>query len=101
MVSVEDFHSRYGLLAKPGILRVLVILHEHGSMPVHRLPRYGIGVGTAYRSAREAAQLGLVRLYHCGNSMCVELTEKGRRVAKHLLEAVKAAFNGLGEEFKP
>jgi hypothetical protein len=96
MGSVEDSRLRYKLLTRPGILRILVILHEHGPMPVHRLPRYGIGVGTAYRSAREAALLGLARLYQCGSSTCIELTEKGRKVAFHLLEAIRAAFNGLG-----
>ena len=89
-----EARNRYGLLTKPGILRVLVILYEHGSMPVYRLPRYGVGVGTAYRSAREAAQLGLVRIYSCGTSMCVELTEKGEKVARHLVEALRAAYNG-------
>ncbi len=85
----------YKLLSRSGVLRVLVILYEHGSMPVHRLPRYGIGVGTAYRSAREAAMLGLARLYQCGSSTCIELTEKGRRVAHHLVEAIKAAYDGV------
>ena len=92
---MEDARSRYRLLSKPGILRILVIVYEHGSMPVHRLSRYGVGVGTAYRSAREAALLGLVRLYRCGSSTCIDLTEKGKVVARHLLEAVKAFSNGL------
>jgi len=78
--------SRYWLLGKPGILRLLAILYEHGSMPLHHIPRYGMGVGTTYRSAREAAMLGLVRLYHCGASKCAELTPQGRRVAEKLHE---------------
>ena len=81
--------SRYWLLAKPGILRILAILYEHGSMPLHRIPRYGMGVGTTYRSAREAALLGLVRLYMCGNSKCAELTPLGKRVAEKLHELLK------------
>ncbi len=93
---MEDMRSRYKLLGKPGILRILVIVYEHGSMPVHRLSRFGVGVGTAYRSAREGALMGLLRLYRCGSSTCVELTEKGRAVARHLLEAVRAYFNGTG-----
>ncbi len=64
-------------------------------MPIHRIPRYGVGVGTAYRSAREAALMGLAHLYHCGSSTCIELTEKGKRIAKYLVEALNV-FNGAG-----
>ena len=80
-------HSRrYWLLARPGILRILAILYENGSMPLHHIPRYGMGVGTTYRSAREAAMLGLINLYHCGNSKCAKLTPDGEKVAKKLKE---------------
>lgn len=81
--------NRYWLLAKPGILRLLVILYEHGSMPIHHVPRHGMGVGTTYRSANEAAMYGLVRLYRCGSSKCVELTPEGRRVAEKIAEVLK------------
>ncbi|KSW11858.1 hypothetical protein CF15_03390 [Pyrodictium occultum] len=80
---------RYWLLARPGILRILAILYEHGPMPIHRIPRYGIGVGTTYRSAREAATLGLIRLFYCGSSKCVKLTEQGMRVAEKIEELLK------------
>jgi len=80
-------HSRrYWLLARPGILRILAILYENGSMPLHHIPRYGMGVGTTYRSAREAAMLGLINLYHCGNSKCAKLTPDGEKVARKLKE---------------
>ena len=92
---MEDTRSRYRLLSKPGILRILVIVYEHGPMQVHRLSRYEVGVGTAYRSAREAALMGLARLYRCGSSTCIELTERGRAVAKHLLEAVRVFGDGV------
>jgi hypothetical protein len=78
--------TRYWLLAKPGILRLLAILYEHGPMPLHKIPKYGMGVGTTYRSAREAALLGLISLYYCGNSKCAKLTDKGRLVAEKLHE---------------
>ena len=78
--------TRYWLLAKPGILRLLVILYEHGPMPLHKIPRYGMGVGTTYRSAREAALLGLINLYYCGNSKCAKLTDKGKKVAEKIYE---------------
>jgi hypothetical protein len=78
--------KRYWLLGKPGILRLLAILYEHGPMPLHHVPRYGMGVGTTYKSAREAAMLGLVELYFCGSSKCARLTEQGRRVAEKLHE---------------
>ncbi len=78
--------NRYWFLSKPGILRLLVILYEHGSMPIHQIPRYGMGVGTTYKSARDAATLGLVNIYYCGTSRCVQLTENGRRIAEKLHE---------------
>ncbi len=74
--------ERYRLLTRSGVLRVIVVVYENGPMPVHKLTRYGIGAGTAYRASREAAIMGLVRLYECGSSLCVELTEKGRRAAE-------------------
>ncbi len=86
MLHAHDGSKRYWLLGKPGILRLLAILYEHGPMPIHHIPRYGMGVGTTYRSAREAALLGLVKLYYCGTSKCVELTEEGKIVAKKLHE---------------
>ncbi len=87
--------SRYWLLSKPGILRLLAILYEHGPMPLHRIPKFGMGVGTTYRSAREAALLGLINLYYCGNSKCAKLTDKGRIVAEkiHELLATVEALN--------
>ncbi|ABM79990.1 hypothetical protein [Hyperthermus butylicus] len=85
----RDGAKRYWLLARPGILRILAILYEHGPMPLHRIPRYGMGVGTTYRSASDAAMLGLITLYYCGNSKCAKLTEKGRRVAEKLAELLK------------
>lgn len=82
----ERSTRRYWLLGKPGIMRILAILYEHGPMPLHHVPRYGMGVGTTYRSAREAAMLGLVELYYCGTSKCVRLTPQGSRVAGKLAE---------------
>jgi hypothetical protein len=82
----HDGATRYWLLAKPGILRLLAILYEYGPMPLHKIPRYGMGVGTTYRSAREAALLGLINLYYCGNSKCAKLTDKGRMVAEKIHE---------------
>lgn len=77
------------LLDGCGLLKLLTVVFSHGPMPVHRIPRYGVGVGTAYRSAREAAMMGLAHLYHCGSTLCIELTEKGKEIAKLLLEAEK------------
>ncbi|HID41995.1 MAG TPA: hypothetical protein EYP33_07600 [Pyrodictium sp.] len=85
----NNLARRYWLLARPGILRILVILYEHGPMPIHRIPRYGMGVGTTYRSAREAAMLGLVNLFYCGNSKCAKLTEQGLRVAEKIEELLR------------
>ena len=85
----NNLARRYWLLARPGILRILAILYEHGPMPIHRIPRYGIGVGTTYRSAREAAMLGLINLFYCGNSKCAKLTEQGLRVAEKIEELLK------------
>jgi len=55
-------------------------------MPIHQIPKHGMGVGTTYKSARDAATLGLVRIYYCGTSRCAELTEKGRLIAEKLVE---------------
>ncbi len=90
----REIDERYRLLTKTGVLRILAILYEHGSMPVHRIPRFGVGVGTAYRSAREAALLGLVRLYTCGASTCVDLTEKGRRLGEMLSKLLDEFHSG-------
>ena len=90
--------ERYRLLAKSGVLRVIAILFEHGSMPIHRIPRYGVGVGTVYKSAREATMLGLVKPYNCGNSICLELTEKGRKIGEtlqKLLDVLEEALGGM------
>ena len=90
--------ERYRLLAKSGILRIIAILFEHGSMPIHRIPRYGVGVGTVYKSAREATMLGLVKPYNCGNSICLELTEKGRKIGEalqKLLDVLEEALEGV------
>ncbi|RUM47146.1 MAG: hypothetical protein DSY37_03595 [Hyperthermus sp.] len=81
--------QRYWLLGKPGILRLLAILYEHGPMPIHRVPRHGMGVGTTYKSAREAALLGLVQLYYCGASKCVKLTREGLIIAEKLHELLE------------
>jgi len=97
-MSSKEFAQRYSLLSKPGLLRVLAILYEHGSMPVHRIPRYGVGVGTAYRGAKEAAELNLVKAYQCGSSICVELTDLGRRIAEHLLAAVEEMLKSKEEK---
>ena len=86
------------MLAKSGVLRVIAILFEHGSMPIHRIPRYGVGVGTVYKSAREATMLGLVKPYNCGNSICLELTEKGRKIGEalqKLLDVLEEALEGV------
>ncbi|HIP86007.1 MAG TPA: hypothetical protein EYH17_05120 [Pyrodictium sp.] len=86
------------MLAKSGVLRVIAILFEHGSMPIHRIPRYGVGVGTVYKSAREATMLGLVKPYNCGNSICLELTEKGRKIGEvlqKLLDVLEEALGGM------
>jgi len=86
------------LLAKSGVLRIIAILFEHGSMPIHRIPRYGVGVGTVYKSAREATMLGLVKPYNCGNSICLELTEKGRKIGEalqKLLDVLEEALGGM------
>ncbi len=80
---------RYWFLGKPGILRMLAILYEHGPMPLHHIPRYGMGVGTTYRSAREAAMLGLVQLYYCGSSKCARLTDNGKRIAERIAELLR------------
>ncbi len=93
-VLVVEPKKRYKLLTKSGVFRIVVILYEHGPMPVHQLTRYGIGAGTAYRASREAALLGFVRLYECGSSMCVELTERGRRAAELLSELLNLMING-------
>ena len=85
----RDGARRYWLLARPGILRILAILYEHGPMPLHKIPKYGMGVGTTYRSASDAAMLGLITLYYCGNSKCAKLTEKGKRIAEKLAELLK------------
>lgn len=90
--------ERYRLLAKSGVLRIIAILFEHGSMPIHRIPRYGVGVGTVYKSAREATMLGLVKPYNCGNSICLELTEKGRKIGEalqKLLDVLEEALGGM------
>ena len=97
-MSSKEFAQRYSLLSKPGLLRVLAILYEHGSMPVHRIPRFGVGVGTAYRGAKEAADLGLVKTYQCGSSICVELTDLGKRIAEHLLAAVEEMLKSKEEK---
>ncbi len=99
-MSSREYAQRYMLLSKPGLLRVLAILYEHGSMPVHRIPKYGVGVGTAYRGAKEAAELGLVRTYQCGSSMCVELTDLGRRIAEHLIRVVEEMLRSRETETK-
>ena len=91
----EMYAQRYQLLSRPGMLRVLTIIYEHGPMPVHRIPRYGVGVGTAYRGAKEAEQLGLVKTYQCGSSICVELTERGKQIAQHLLRAVEEMLRSM------
>lgn len=86
------------MLAKSGVLRIIAILFEHGSMPIHRIPRYGVGVGTVYKSAREATMLGLVKPYNCGNSICLELTEKGRKIGEalqKLLDVLEEALGGM------
>jgi len=73
---------RYWLLGK--ILRLVAVLYENGPMPLHHVPRYGMGVGTTYKSAREAAMLGLVELYYCGSSKCARLTSRGKQLGKAL-----------------
>ena len=90
--------ERYRLLAKTGLLRLIAILFEHGSMPIHRIPRYGVGVGTVYKSAREATVLGLVKPYYCGNSVCLELTEKGKKIGEvlqKLLDVLEEVIGGV------
>ncbi len=103
----QQGRSRYWVLGKPGILRVIAILYEHGPMPLHHIPRHGMGVGTTYRSAREAAMLGLVELYYCGSSKCARLTPQGRRVGEklhqllHVLEELGLAAPLPGNGAKP
>jgi hypothetical protein len=94
-VQIGNIDNRYWLLGKPGILRVLAILYEHGPQPLHKIPQHGMGVGTTYRSAREAALLGLVHLYVCGSSKCARLTESGKRVAKKIVDLL-AELEELG-----
>ena len=81
---------RYWLLGRPGLMKLLAILHEHGPMPIHSVPRHGMGVATAYKSAELAARLGLARRYRCGQTLCIELTDAGRQVAEKLVEAIDA-----------
>lgn len=103
----QQERSRYWVLGKPGILRIIAILYEHGPMPLHHIPRHGMGVGTTYRSAREAAMLGLVELYFCGSSKCARLTPPGRKVGEklhqllHVLEELGLAAPLPGNGAKP
>ncbi len=85
--------TKYWLLTRPGILRLLAILYENGAMPLHHIPRYGIGVGTTYRSAHEAAILGFVNLYPCSTTKCAKLTEKGKKIASKIIELLDVANN--------
>jgi len=89
---------RYWLLGKPGILRLIAILYENGAMPLHHIPRYGMGVGTTYRSASDAAKLGLVELYYCGSSKCARLTAAGAKLGERLHLLLRALEEvGLAE----
>ena len=53
---------------------------------IHKIPRYGVGVQSVYdeKTIGLLLKFGLVHAFKCGNTMCLELTEKGRKVGEML-----------------
>ncbi|MEA2070274.1 MAG: hypothetical protein U9O98_03195 [Asgard group archaeon] len=90
----------YDLNAQKGTFKLLIILFNHGRLFGNKILSYGMNDRTLIKARRVLLKFGLLSLTHSSGSRRIyyELTEKGYRVAQHLIDMERLLLVDFGKE---